>query len=355
MSEATDLIVLPPKESALVVFSAPSGLEPYLEKIRAEVSAFVPDVSTRKGRDAIKSLAHKITRSKTALDSVGKELVAELKDVPKKIDAERKRVRDALDALRDEARRPLDEWEAKEAAREQAHMDGIVRMQVMAAGLDAADSSALAERIAEVEQVAIGPQWEEFEAEAARTKDATLAALRPALEKRRQYEAEQAELARLREEQAAREQQEREQRIAREAAERAQREAEQRAQDERDATAKREADAKAEAERRELELKLQAERAEREKLEAQQRAEQAERDAEERARQAAEQERQRIADEQRREAEAARQREADTKHRASINRAALAAFIAHGFTEDQARKAITLIAKQQIPHISISY
>lgn len=86
----TEVATIPTKENALTVFSAAQGLDPYLAQIRAEIDGFTPDISTRKGRDAIASIAYKVARSKTALDNVGKELVAELKDIPKKIDAERK-------------------------------------------------------------------------------------------------------------------------------------------------------------------------------------------------------------------------------------------------------------------------
>lgn len=88
MSESQELIVIP-TETAMAVFSADDGLQPYLAKIRAELDAFTPDVSTKKGRDAIASIAHKVARSKTYLDGVGKDLVAELKELPKKIDASR--------------------------------------------------------------------------------------------------------------------------------------------------------------------------------------------------------------------------------------------------------------------------
>ena len=354
MSTETQLAIVPPKETALQVFQAANGLDPYLQQIRAEIDAFVPDVSTKKGRDAIASIAHKVARSKTALDNVGKELVAELKEIPKKIDAERKRMRDTLDAWKDEVRAPLTEWERAETdrvARHQAAIDQI-NLRLECRDLDTAE---LTTNIEWLEAMAIGEQWEEFEAEAARAKDKALTALRAALVDRQRYEAEQAELDRLRAEAAQREQKEREERIAREAAEQAKREAEQRAQAERDAAAKREADAKAAAERRELELKLQAEQAEREKLEAQRRAEQAERDAAERAERAAAAERQRQADEQARQEAEAKAREADKAHKAAINRAAMEAFVAGGMTEECAKQAVTLIAKRQIPNIQVTY
>ncbi len=355
MSTETQLAIVPPKETALQVFQAANGLDPYLQQIRAEIDAFVPDVSTKKGRDAIASIAHKVARSKTALDNVGKELVAELKEIPKKIDAERKRMRDTLDAWKDEVRAPLNAWEQAEADRVARHTDRIDWLRNrddQVAELSAADIQA---RIAEAEAVEVGPDWEEFEAEAHRVKAATLTVLQLALTKRQAYEAEQAELERLRAEAAQREQNEREERIAREAAEQAQREAEQRAQAEREAAVRREAEAKAAAERRELELKLAAERAERERVEAQQRAEQAERDAEARAERAAAAERQRQADEQARIEAEAKAREADIAHKTAVLTSIKEAFMSAGVTEEQAKAIINMIRKGEVPSVSITY
>lgn len=343
MSAAQELAVVPPKETALQVFQQPNGLEPYLQKIRAEIDSFVPDVTTRKGREEIASIAHRVSRSKTALDGVGKELVAELKEIPKKIDAERKRMRDTLDAWRDEVRAPLNEWEAAEEARKAKHQGAIDQINLRLECRDL-DSTELRQNIEWLEGLAIDESWEEFEPEALRAKDKALAALREALVARQKYEAEQAELEELRRKQAEQEQKEREAAIAREAEERARREAELRAQQEREAAA-----------RRELELKLQAEQAEREKLEAQQRAEQAAKDAEARAQAAAEAERQRIADEQAEIERQAKAREADKAHKAAINSAALEAFIAGGMPEDCAKQAVILIAKRQIPNVTINY
>lgn len=353
MNAATE-IALVPKENALQVYSTENGLDPYLQQIRTEIDAFEPDTSTRKGREAIASIAHKIARSKTALDSIGKDLVAELKEVPKKIDAERKRMRDLLDAWKDEVRRPLTEWEEAEAARVARHQGEIDKINLRLECRDL-DSAELKANIAWLEGLAISEAWQEFEAEAARAKDKALIALREALLAREKFEAEQAELERLRAEAAAREQKEREERIAREAAEAERLAAERRAQEERDATTRREAEAKAAAERRELELKLQAEQAEREKVEAQRRAEQAERDAQARVEAAAAAERQRQADEQARIERETAAREADKAHKKTINNEALAALIAGGMPEECAKQAITLIAQRKVPHIVIQY
>lgn len=351
----TEIAHLPPAETALQVFSAPQGLDPYLAQIKQEIDTFVPDVSTKKGRDAIASIARKVARSKTALDNIGKELVAELKDVPKKIDAERKRMRDLLDQWKDDVRRPLTEWEQAEEARIQNHRDGLDWINRRPANMEAQPASEIASAIADLEALAINDSWEEYESEAHRAKAVALEALNAALTKRQAYEAEQAELARLRAEAAAREQKEREERIAREAAERAKQEAEAKAKAEQAAAIKRETEAKAAVERRELELKLAAEKAEREKLEAEQRAAQAARDAEARVAAAAEAERQRIAKEQATALAEQQKREADKKHRAAINRQALRDFIAGGLSEECAKVAVTLIAQGKVSNVSIHY
>lgn len=113
MSEVTDLVVIE-KSSAMAVFTNNEQLDPIIEKIEKEARSLVPDVSTKKGRDAIASMAHKVARSKTYIDNAGKDLVAELKALPKQIDESRRIVRERLDALKDEVRRPLTEWEAEQ-------------------------------------------------------------------------------------------------------------------------------------------------------------------------------------------------------------------------------------------------
>jgi colicin import membrane protein len=366
MTETTELAELPPKETALAVYCKPRGLEPWLEKIRAEVTGHVPDLKTKKGREAIASMAFKVRKSKTALDNLGKKLVDDLKDVPKRIDAERKRMRDTLDALADEVRKPLTEWEQAEEARQQRHLDGIEWFRLRADENRDLDADELRTSIEQVTGRTVDTSWEEYESEAHRVKARALEALTQALAAREKADAEQAELARLRAAEAEREQKEREERIAREAAEQAQREADARAQAEREAVIRREQEAKAAADRRELELKLQAEQAEKaaaqakaDKLAAEQRAEQDRIAGIEREKQAAEAARQaeikRQADAKAAEEAEAARREADKAHKGKVNRAALSAFVQGGMTEECAKLAVTLIAKGEIPAIKISY
>lgn len=95
------------------------GMEKILTEIEAKVKTFTPDVSTEESRKEITSFAYKITRSKTLLDDLGKELVAEKKKEVKKVDVVRKHARDFCDDLKAGVRKPLDEWEAEDKKRKE--------------------------------------------------------------------------------------------------------------------------------------------------------------------------------------------------------------------------------------------
>ena len=367
MNAATQLIPVDEisAEKAPAIYGS-NILDRYVDAARAEVANEVPDLSSRKGRERVASLAAQVARSKTAVEKPGREYLKRIKELPKAIEAELRDFVQKMDDLRDEVRAPLNEWQAAEDARVDSHQAVIDDLNERGAEAGTYDADYLRSSIAVVEAVVIGEHLEEFEAEAARAKDKALTALRASLAVREKQEAEQAELAELRRQQAEREAQDERDRIAREAVERATREAEQRAQAERDAAAQRERDALAAAEQSRLNAELAEQRriaaeqqaaldrqaaAERERLAA----EQAERDAQARADAAAAAERQRQADYQAEVERQAKAREADLEHKKAVNNAALAAFIAGGMPEDCAKQAITLIAKRQIPNISITY
>jgi len=355
--ESSELVTVPPKETALQTFTADKGLDPYLKTIRQELDKFLSDapaLDTAKGRKQYASMAYKIAQSKTAIDNLGKELVADLKKQPAKVDAERKRWRDQLDAWRDEARGPLNEWEAAEDARIAKHGDHIDQIK----GFEICDelsAEGISAQLDNLKAITVGERYQEFEAEAHRAKEHAITALEIAFQRQSKHEAEQAELERLRKEAAERAQKEREEQIARDAADNARRQAEQAAQAERDAAANRERMAKEESERKDREAKEATERREREHQAA---IDKAQRDAvEERQRIEAEHKRiedERLAEEQRQQKEILR-RQADKEHRGAVNRSALEAMIKGGMPADCAKQAITLIARCQIPNVTINY
>lgn len=342
------------EDNAPAIYVA-GGLQPFITLVRNEVQGEVPDLTTRKGRDRIASLAAKVSKSKTAVEKPGRDYLRRLKEMPKVVEAELREFVTEMDKLRDETRRPLTEWEQAEAARFARHELGIAVIKAEGVELGLLGAEDLLARIGRVEAVALGASWEEFAAEAGQVKDQVLAALREALSARQKYDAEQAELARLRREADERAEADRI-RLAQEQAVEAERQrVAQEQQAERDAAARREQELvdQAAAQQRAIE------QAEANRIAAEQRAEQERQAAERRAEEAAERARQ----DERRRADAAaaeivrqqEERERDKNHRASINRAALEAFIAGGMTEECAKQAITLIAQRKIPNITISY
>ena len=342
------------------------GLKPFLEHTRSQVCGEVPDLTTRKGRERIASLAAEVSRSKKAVENPGRDYLRRLKEMPKVVEAELREFVTEMDKLRDETRRPLTEWEQAEAARIARHEQGVAAIKAEGTELGLLDADDLLARIGRVEGVTLGPDWEEFAAEAGQVKDQVLAALREALAARQKYDAEQAELARLRREAEERAENDRI-RLAQEQAVEAERQRVKQAQIDESARIAREQQAERDAAaRREQDLIDQAaaqqraiEQAEANRIAAEQRAEQERQDAERRAEEAAERARQ----DERRRADAAaaeilrqqKAREADKAHRASINRAALEALMAEGMPEACAKQAITLIAQRKIPNIAISY
>lgn len=322
MSEVTDLVVIE-KQNAMAVFTTKEQLDPIIEAIEKEARSLVPDVSTRKGRDAIASMAHKVARSKTYIDNAGKDLVAELKALPKQIDESRRIVRERLDALKDEVRRPLTEWEAEQ--------ERIKAEEAM----NALHAEALEMNIKFDQELAA-----KFEA------DHEMALLM-----NKDFDRDREEQRRL----AEQDQREHEERIKQEAAEQARR----------DAEAKHKAEIEAAA-RREAEEKARAEAAERQRIETEQRAEREKKEAEERARRekedavAAERRRleeaeaARLGEEQRKAEEEAR-RAADKEHRRTVNRRVIADLIAQGIPEEFAQKALLAIAGGKVQDAHIKY
>lgn len=361
--EENAIVVFDKQVNPAVLFSEKDAIEKLISEIERQARSEVPVVDTAKGRDAIKSLAHKIARSKTALDDMGKAIVTPLKEKAKKVDAERKIIRDRLDTLKEEIRKPVTDFEKAEKERIQKHHDGIERMESLSVSVNGfgslLTSSEIESRIADIESTEMGECWDEFAGSAARAKDGCLSKLKTFLVAAKQREAEQAELDRLRKEQEEREKREYEERLKREAAEQAKREAEERAARE-----------KADLERREREAQEAAERAERERIAAEERA----KIEAENAKKRAEEEKQRAVQEAERKAREEAERcenerlakEAADKakreciamnktHQKEINNAALVCFEQSGIDSEVAKTVIRLIASGVIDYITINY
>ncbi|HGU9860637.1 TPA: hypothetical protein ACNFPA_003869 [Enterobacter hormaechei] len=323
MSEVTDLVVIE-KQNAMAVFTTKEQLDPIIEAIEKEARSLVPDVSTRKGRDAIASMAHKVARSKTYIDNAGKDLVAELKALPKQIDESRRIVRERLDALKDEVRRPLTEWEA-----EQERIKAEEAMNAMHA-----------------EALVMNEEFDRQLAAQIEADHEMALLMNDKFDRDREEQRRQAEQA----------QREHEARIKQEAADKAKREAEERHKAELDAAARREADEKARADAAERKRKEDADRAEREKQEAiaaEQRKAQEEADRIKRENE--QKEAARLAEEKRKADEQAK-READVKHRKTVGTNIVNALSSHtSLTREQAIEVLTALKDDLIPCAKIHY
>ncbi|EHK77728.1 hypothetical protein SM0020_12410 [Sinorhizobium meliloti CCNWSX0020] len=403
---ATALVALVEANPTLVLIDD-KKFEDFYEHVKAEAKALPVDLSTEKGRKAIKSMAHKIARTKTAIDEAGKKLNAEARAKIDAVDESRRKIRERFDALKDEVRAPLTEWEEAEEER-------LAKVERFFNRMDACSKVALDDTAESVKYrheslSLITVELEVFHSrhtEAVQALDRTLSVLRDAYDRLTREEEERTELARLRAEKEERERQEAERKAAEERAEierrvaeerKAREEAEAKRQEEERAKiaqeaeekAKREAAEKLEAERKEMQAKLEdmqrrareeeearhnaevarkqaEERAEREKQEAAEREKEharlSEEFAKERERKAAEAERQRIEREkaeqervEREQREADAKRQADREHRGKVMGAAKAAIIEIGIPEDLAKDIVLAIAAGNVPHVSIQF
>lgn len=350
-SASTDIAVIVAQTPEIVLIDGKQRTSLYAH-IEREIEAFVPDTETAKGRAAIKSLAWKITKTKTAIDAAGKQLNEDARAKINVVDEARRDARNTLDMLADRVRKPLDDWEAAEAQRIDECRAVIARI-VAAGGVSLEDTAAdVRQRGQDTWAMTFDPyRFGDLIEEAAAAKERTIATLRAALERLTREEADRAELERLRAEAAEAE------------TDRRRVEAERLAEEKRVAAEQAEADKIAAAERaateraqREADERHQAElAAEREKVAVLERQAQAEQDrvAEENrqreAQEAADQaEQQRLADERTR-------REQDRAHRTSVQTAAKQALMTCGADEETARKIVLAIIAGEIPAVSLRF
>lgn len=343
MNQIQELVTIE-AANALTLFTTENGLDPVLSKIKKEIDAFVPDISTEEGRREIASIAHKVAKSKTYLDAVGKDLVSDLKKKPKLIDAERKRIRDTLDLWKDRVRRPLTDWENIEKERKQRHSDRLIEMEAIPERTEDKSSDEITALISRLETMTTDYDWEEFENRASQTKERLMLILDQKLNRRIKYEAEQIELEKLRRERAEIEQKNREAQIAQEAVEREKREAADKIAAERRA-----------AEKLEQELQRQKDLADRERRAAEEREHKSKLKAEQEKADAIRLERERAESEKIRQDEMERARQADKAHRAKVNRQALSLLEEHGVDRVTGMRVVTLAAKGSLGPLEIRY
>lgn len=275
----------------------------------------------------------------STLDKTHKELKAPLKAKTDLIDAERKRIKDDLLGIQDKIKGQIAEHERK--AQEHAEMLQQKVEDIESFGIfpefHNPVSGEISARLDSIEAINVDDSYEHRKADATLAQIDTIKKLKTMFDSALKSEAEQAELERLRKQQAEREQADRDKKIAEEAVKIA------------------EENAAKKLERIRLEAK---ERAEKQQKALEDEADRKVREAEERGRRAVEEERERIFQEKKKaedERAAAELKAANKKHRAKINNEALKSLIENGYTEDQGKALIELIATGLIVNITINY
>lgn len=240
------------KENLLSFFRNGANLDSLYNVVKSKARALVADVTTKEGVSQIKSTARQIASIKKRVDDLGKDIVAELKDLPKQIDANRKKWREDMEALQDEIRKPVTEIENR-----QAEIEEIRATHGKLALSGSEEIKAAIETIDKIELT--GDKWKESLDAAASAVKAEKGALEVMLNAALKKEAEARELEELRKKQEEAERIIREQKIREEAERKAREEAEARAAAEK---------ARLEREKQEAERKAaEAEKAAREALE----------------------------------------------------------------------------------------
>ena len=346
------------EQNAIVsAFQTENGTKSLFEKIATEARSVIFDMSVKKERDALKSFAYNLARTKTTVDNYGKEMVAEIKKQSGVIDADRKFWRDNMDLLQEEIRKPLTEFENAEKDRVAKHEAAIEAVKNFANNnfLITANSSMIEGAIATLNDQVIDSSFEEYEEQAKLARLETLETLRNALSETQSLEAERAELERLRQAEIERQQKERDEKIAREAADKARVEAEAKALADR----KRADQEKLEAEQREARLKLEKEQAELREQQLKQQAIEREKQAEIDRQKAVEAERLRIEKEAQAKADAElkeqQAREANKAHKKKICNEALQGLMNLSVSEELGKQILQAIHKGEVPHVSIKF
>lgn len=127
----------------------------------AEALKVPVDMTTEKGRDAIRSAAFAVSTTKTFFDGMGTALTEEWRKQTTAVNDKRKVLATQMDALRDKVRKPLTDWEAADATRKSEHTAAFQRMKAVSTlwGYPTTDQVRDAiEKMAEFKD----RKWEEF-------------------------------------------------------------------------------------------------------------------------------------------------------------------------------------------------
>lgn len=341
-----------------------NAFEAKLSELRKKYKTIVYDLADPKQEKQARADRLLIGRVISALDRRHREIKAPLKERTDLIDRERKRIKDELlevqGAIKSQIKARDDEL-ARIAAEIQEQISVIENLPFFESGW-VVRAEDISERLEEAMNLVIDEVYGDRMPDAALAKEQAVRLLEEALAKQTAHEAEQAELARLREESENREREAREERIRQEAAAQAEKKAERRERIAAESAREKIKDAK----RRESEAKERVERQKQEAIEAENRRQ----EELERIRKQAKIDAKRIKKEVeakgRAKAEAAAKKESARKakkaHRSKIQKEAIFSMgrffgkaVKFDNADDQAASLVEAIDAGEVAHIQIIY
>lgn len=212
-------------ETPQLVLVDPKKFDAFYDRVKATADALVVDLSTKKGRDEVRSVAARVTKSKAMINKARLDLTKGWRQQTDDVNAAGKEIDARLESLAEEVRKPLTDWEEAEKTRVQFCIDTMEGFRT--AALVSLDDTAetVRARGMEVYETVIDPdRFQDLADKAEALKKGAVDTLFAALQRLEREEKERAELAALRKEKEERDAAEAE-RIAKETAEREAREA----------------------------------------------------------------------------------------------------------------------------------
>jgi len=293
------------------------GLKDFFEQVKEKATSEVLEASTPEGRKRIAKMATMIAKSKTLIEKKGRAYNKELKAESKLVDAELKWWVDSLNTLKEEVRAPLTEFEQAEGQRRQDLEDRLSMFEYLARTIDEGETKPLTidqlnANLIQLQDIAIDDTWEEFEKVATDKRERFIRTLIKHIEQVCADNAKEEEIEQLKRVASEKEQLLREQNLVSEA--------------------KHEAEVKAS-----VEAAHAKHLAEQEKL------------------QAIEEERKRIYDAEMQKSKAEALRQGDMENKRRVHNEVLNSLVSHGYTVEQAKNIIVLIAKREIANVTINY
>ncbi len=160
------LVVAIDETKAIAYFKDSEKFDELLTNIEETCQNFVADVETKSGRADIKSMAYRVTRTRTTLDGWGKKLNEEKRAEIEAVDSVRRGMRERLEKLQDQVRKPLNEWEEQEGVRI-ARIKSRLQLINEHARVDFSASSAMiSDHLKELNDLNDWGEYDEFEEDA---------------------------------------------------------------------------------------------------------------------------------------------------------------------------------------------